>query len=171
MIAEAQKAAKALEVFEMKSPLAQASLVEARKLIAEATQTIEKIENGDIGSLHAAASRYPQNHVEKRGNAALTKYLREEYPNSDINSLTHANRETDFEGAKQEFKDADAVERLDLRALMDKCYHHLEPNGVANLNGSSAANGAKVHIHEAPPAKIVSRRWVRGRLVEVVDGE
>lgn len=238
VIAQAQKAAKVLEVFAIKSPVAQASLIEARKLIAEATQTIEKIENGDIGSLHAAVSRCHQNHVEKRGSGALTKYLREEYPigingiaslqsgqgqnpdfnlysltmldnmdmnfhlptmlglygfgdlenvssataqfgphqtetnrYSDIDSLTHANRQADPGGAKQEFEDAEDMERLDLRALMDKRHHHLEPNGAAKLNGSSAPNGAKVHIHEAPAAKIITKRWVRGRLVEVVDGK
>ncbi|KAL5755442.1 hypothetical protein ACOSQ2_020188 [Xanthoceras sorbifolium] len=44
LIAEAEKAAKALEVAAAKSPIARASLIETRKLIAEATQSIESIE-------------------------------------------------------------------------------------------------------------------------------
>lgn len=48
MIAEAEKAAKALEVAAMKSPIAQASLVETRKLIAEAIQSLEFIDTQGI---------------------------------------------------------------------------------------------------------------------------
>ncbi|XP_052182729.1 uncharacterized protein LOC127795227 [Diospyros lotus] len=50
LIAEAEKAAKALEAAAMRSPLAQASLVEARKLIAEAIQSIQPIEIGQADS-------------------------------------------------------------------------------------------------------------------------
>ncbi|CAL9146648.1 unnamed protein product [Musa hybrid cultivar] len=46
LIAEAEKAAKALEMFALNNPLAQASLLETRKLIAEATRSIENIETG-----------------------------------------------------------------------------------------------------------------------------
>lgn len=48
LIAEAEKAAEALEVAALKSPLAQASLVETRKLIAEAIRSIESIESGQL---------------------------------------------------------------------------------------------------------------------------
>lgn len=44
MIAEAEKAAKALEIAATKSPIAQASLLETRKLIAEAVRSLESIE-------------------------------------------------------------------------------------------------------------------------------
>ncbi|CAL0307913.1 unnamed protein product [Lupinus luteus] len=43
LIAEAEKAAKALEVAATKSPIAQASLIESRQLIAEAIQSLESI--------------------------------------------------------------------------------------------------------------------------------
>lgn len=46
MIAEAEKAAKALEGAAKKSPVAQASLVETRKIIAEAIQSISSIDEG-----------------------------------------------------------------------------------------------------------------------------
>ncbi|KAI3878528.1 hypothetical protein MKX03_023978 [Papaver bracteatum] len=48
LIAEAEKAAKALEVAATKSPLALASLMETRKLIAEATRSIQAAESGQI---------------------------------------------------------------------------------------------------------------------------
>lgn len=48
LIAEAEKAAKALEVAALTSPLALASLKETRKLIAEAVRSIESIESGQV---------------------------------------------------------------------------------------------------------------------------
>lgn len=54
LIAEAEKAAKALEIAALKSPLAQASLLETRKLIAEATKSIQSIENGKMILLEKA---------------------------------------------------------------------------------------------------------------------
>lgn len=50
LIAEAEKAAKALEVAATKSPIARASLMETRKLIAEAIQSIESIEEEQFTS-------------------------------------------------------------------------------------------------------------------------
>lgn len=46
LIAEAEKAAKALEIAAKNSPLAQASIIETRKLIAEAIQSISSIGEG-----------------------------------------------------------------------------------------------------------------------------
>ncbi|XP_027349186.1 uncharacterized protein LOC113860854 isoform X2 [Abrus precatorius] len=48
LIAEAEKAAKALEVAATKSPIAQSSLIETRKLIAEAIQSLESIDTQGI---------------------------------------------------------------------------------------------------------------------------
>jgi len=69
LIAEAKKAAKALEVAALKSPLAQASLVETRKLIAEATRSIESIESGQLSSPESGdeasfTSDAPVNHFQ-----------------------------------------------------------------------------------------------------------
>ncbi|CAB4302667.1 unnamed protein product [Prunus armeniaca] len=50
LIAEAEKAAMALEVAATKSPVARASLIETRQLIAEAIQFIESIETAPISS-------------------------------------------------------------------------------------------------------------------------
>lgn len=48
---EAEKAAKVLEIAAMKSPVAQASLLESKMLIAEATQMIESIQMM-MGAIH-----------------------------------------------------------------------------------------------------------------------
>lgn len=49
MISEAQRAAEALEEAAAKSPMAEASLIETRKLIAEAISYIKSIEMGGSG--------------------------------------------------------------------------------------------------------------------------
>ncbi|KAF8379351.1 hypothetical protein HHK36_028785 [Tetracentron sinense] len=59
LIAEAEKAAKALEVVATKSPLARASLIETKKLIAEATRSIEAIETGQVTALDTKNGTYP----------------------------------------------------------------------------------------------------------------
>ncbi|XP_010680818.2 uncharacterized protein LOC104895876 isoform X2 [Beta vulgaris subsp. vulgaris] len=64
LIAEAEKAAKALEIAATRSPVARASLIEARKLILEATQSIESIENEQITSVDDLTLG-PQNHAQK----------------------------------------------------------------------------------------------------------
>lgn len=46
LIAEAEKAANTLEAAAVRSPIARASLIEARKLIAEAIQSIESVDTG-----------------------------------------------------------------------------------------------------------------------------
>lgn len=52
LIAEAEKAAKALEAAALRSPLAQASLLDSRKLIAEAKWYIEGTDNGNLAQLN-----------------------------------------------------------------------------------------------------------------------
>ena len=69
MIAEAEKAAKALEVAATKSPIAQASLIETRKLIAEATQTLESIET--LAKTESNVSSVAWTEVEEDTGAAL----------------------------------------------------------------------------------------------------
>ncbi|CAK9144693.1 unnamed protein product [Ilex paraguariensis] len=71
LIAEAEKAAKALEVAATRSPLAHASLIETRKLIAEAVESIESIESGGVNSdeenrSSGFTSSGRVNHVEER---------------------------------------------------------------------------------------------------------
>ncbi|XP_042486555.1 uncharacterized protein LOC122066777 isoform X2 [Macadamia integrifolia] len=54
LIVEAEKAAMALEVAAARSPLAQASVIETRKLIAEATKSLKDIEAGHVASRDSA---------------------------------------------------------------------------------------------------------------------
>lgn len=63
LIGEAQRAAEALEAAAAKSPMAQASLIETRKLIAEAMSYIKSVEMGG-GSESAAAGSVKEDIVE-----------------------------------------------------------------------------------------------------------
>ncbi|WOG99080.1 hypothetical protein DCAR_0518428 [Daucus carota subsp. sativus] len=77
LIAEAEKAAKALEIAATKSPLAQASLIETRKLIAEAIQSIESIEGlFDENNLNILSSQTVSNverEVDMKSDGLFTK--------------------------------------------------------------------------------------------------
>nr|GEY47891.1 nuclease associated modular domain 3 [Tanacetum cinerariifolium] len=57
LIGEAQRAAEALEGAAAKSPMAEASLIETRKLIAEAISYIKSIETGNSGSAGAVPDK------------------------------------------------------------------------------------------------------------------
>jgi hypothetical protein len=58
LIAEAEKAARALEIAALKDPLAEPALKEARSMIAQATQMLDSIEQGPVpaGSLNNLSS-------------------------------------------------------------------------------------------------------------------
>ncbi|XP_076888224.1 uncharacterized protein LOC143538589 [Bidens hawaiensis] len=88
LIGEAQRAAEALEAAAAMSPVAEASLIETRKLIAEAMSYIKSIETGNSGALEAGSDEeivegvkeiergervngYPSVEIEKLGETGL----------------------------------------------------------------------------------------------------
>ncbi|KAK1358568.1 IENR2 domain-containing protein [Heracleum sosnowskyi] len=77
LIVEAEKAAKALELAAAKSPLAQASLFETRKLIAEAIQSIESIEGvsdeNDSNILSGQTVSSVEKEIDSRSDGLFTK--------------------------------------------------------------------------------------------------
>lgn len=104
LIAEAEKAAKALELAALKSPAAQALLLETKKLIAEATRSIEKIENGRLTSQDvddtSLSSSGPINHfLINRGTQSNGKFLDKGLVNgTHLLALGDSNhRDLDFE--------------------------------------------------------------------------
>ncbi|XP_058226939.1 uncharacterized protein LOC131335546 isoform X2 [Rhododendron vialii] len=90
LIAEAEMAAKALEAAAMTSPVAQASLIETRKLIAEAIQSLQSIEKGQIHSNEtdvqnpSVASAELVNHMEKESIGKINGTQALESRESDI---------------------------------------------------------------------------------------
>ncbi|XP_074375816.1 uncharacterized protein LOC141717577 isoform X2 [Apium graveolens] len=134
LIAEAEKAAKALELAATKSPLAQASLIETRKLIAEAIQSIESIEgvpdenDSNILSSHTVSSfktktdtrsngLFIKNQMEINGSQALLSYFDDisdsafddfnlqELLSREDELLPNSSYDADFMNGKEYFKE------------------------------------------------------------------
>ncbi|KAI4355349.1 hypothetical protein L6164_004130 [Bauhinia variegata] len=187
LIAEAEKAAKALEVAATKSPSAQASLAETRKLIAEAIQSLESIEKQQITESSVASTE-----DEKEAGTAF------EVPNqSDVSQVNGHNT-----SASSDYKFSDDFRRFSLQKLLngDQELKPTTSNGCASfpfgfgnqvmLAGSTNQSGETERGHsseykpdafptmvgiesikeEKPTRPVtVTRKWIRGRLVEVVE--
>ncbi|XP_072982149.1 uncharacterized protein [Typha latifolia] len=104
LIAEAEKAAKSLEMAALKSPLAQASLVETRKLIAEAMRSIEGIENGqtaqDISDGTSSDAGRRESHTETNARDQRNNNVWDERPINGkhlLSSETTNYKEFDFD--------------------------------------------------------------------------
>ncbi|XP_010501042.1 PREDICTED: uncharacterized protein LOC104778317 isoform X2 [Camelina sativa] len=202
LISEAEKAVKVLEIAALKSPVAQASLLESKKLIAEATQLIESMEMRQIASDEDGTD--PNNSVQEVDSESETKdaHDQEEQP-GEINgthtfpingeSLLHLNmRSSDLptfniEGTTDQFvsekgSNTSQGDREDIK-------HGIvpQPNGTrvhppAESNGAVRRHAADAEDHPLPNGyhgmdeKVasletghVTKKWVRGRLVEVTE--
>jgi len=194
LIEKAEKAAKALEVAAMRSPLAQASLLETRKLIAEAVQSIETIKNRQLKS-QADASPGNQNFVEENAEA-LTDCLNQdqERVNGVASPQSEGGYHQDFNLYKSMMLDDMDMDyqlptnligyelpKLDLKGVTEKAglekvnyHHHPIPNGAVRLNGICSPDRATLQNHQEQmpvTAEAVTKKWVRGRLVEVAEGQ
>ncbi|KAK9290181.1 hypothetical protein L1049_008347 [Liquidambar formosana] len=208
LIAEAEKAAKALEVAATRSPFARASLLETRKLIAEAIQSIESIDIGPItsqenGTYPSFASTGLINRVEKEidadneglngadqsevnGSQALASSSNDDF---DFVKYTLQNLLNDEEELLPTSSDEYGLPPLDLDNLIKQLGQvelngngqvEINGNGQVELNGNTKhdkslpANGAKFQSmrEEAPSnSTTVTKKWVRGRLIEVAEGD
>ncbi|GMQ07927.1 hypothetical protein CsSME_00051907 [Camellia sinensis var. sinensis] len=190
LIAEAEKAAKALEAAATKSPLAQASLIETRNLIAEAIQSIQSIEIGQIdshgnGRHPSIASAELVNQAEKGNNPGVQGLSQRD--NGEINGTQTVESSksdyNDFGFGKFNFHDLlNGKEELYQTSMSDYGLPPSELDGIIKqcsfteqlsqleLNGNGAEYQSRKE--ETPPNSItVAKKWVRGRLVEVVDGD
>ncbi|XP_010542348.1 PREDICTED: uncharacterized protein LOC104815594 [Tarenaya hassleriana] len=206
LIAEAENAAKALELAAMKNPVAQASLLESRKLIAEATQLIESIEDETFSS---ALPNQPTSLVElnmgpqnrdtnkqkpegingahymfqftmSKDNSCITV-------NGNSKNLLLSSRSSDLQPFSSEGMAKQSVHAKQLndvegdRAVKLGTNPHpngtrvlpSEPNRTVGLLENPVPNGTKVQIAEEKVAPLkpgaITRKWVRGRLVEVTE--
>ncbi|KAL9235530.1 hypothetical protein vseg_010281 [Gypsophila vaccaria] len=214
LIAEARKAAKALEVAALRSPVARASLIEAQKLIAEATQSIESIENGELSSQGGVKSGHHDYIGMNSVNEIIAENMDQRYPKivngmgevpsnvvdqrrhkwlngvdslqlgeaqdlgTDIYKLSVVDdddqkhhlptKRGSFKLGSESF-----VENQDIGGCMDKQELN-STNDSIKLSGMSPVNGVKLQSREEdanPAAKRVTKKWVRGRLVEIVENE
>lgn len=195
MIAEAEKAAAALEIAAKNSPLAQASLVETRMLIAEAIRSIESIKQEDLFS-----DRYDSNF---QASSKLVPHFEEDI-SAEIESPSHVDPRkvngdqsswsSDIEAQDVEldvFRDYDesllTIEGKYLKTssdfppiVLNSMMKHSDfikqlavdpkPNGI-NGSAQKLPNGLKFQSENAAPPKqvTVAKKYICGRLVEVAE--
>ncbi|XP_054779662.1 uncharacterized protein LOC129287501 isoform X2 [Prosopis cineraria] len=167
LIAEAEKAAKALEVAATRSSIAQASLIETRKLIAEATQSLESIDTQQITESNGSSMVLSQ--VDEEKGIAF------EVPNrpdmGQINGHKTLLTKDKFEG----------IHRFSLQKLLNGTNGLFSPlrfdSHLAEQGQSIESQSDPLTMGEIQPPKndtpsrlpTVTKKWVRGRLVEVVE--
>ncbi|XP_028796269.1 uncharacterized protein LOC114751766 isoform X2 [Neltuma alba] len=186
LIAEAEKAANALEVAATKSPIAQASLIETRKLINEAIQSLESIETqlatestvSSSGSLSEidrgeGATLETSNQSDTgpvNGHKALPssdyklpdgKFPLHELINGDLK--LHLSTTNDIASSALSFESESDSTNQPKETLQDPGMEHKADPSPPGMEIQS--------VKDETPSKslTVTKKWVRGRLVEVVE--
>ncbi|CAE5960154.1 unnamed protein product [Arabidopsis arenosa] len=203
LISEAEKAAKVLEIAALKSPVAQASLLESKKLIAEATQLIESLEMRQIasdedGTYPSLLSPQHNNTLLEVDSESETKDTNDREQQGEINGThtfpingesLHLNmRSSDLptfniEGTtNQSISDKESNtsqgDREDIKLGIvsqpngTRVHPPAESNGAISLaenhplpNGYHGMDDKAVSLESGN----VTKKWVRGRLVEVTE--
>ncbi|VVB00299.1 unnamed protein product [Arabis nemorensis] len=186
LISEAEKAAKVLEVAALKSPVAQASLLESKKLIAEATQLIESIEMRQVTSDEDGTYPYLLSHAEVDDSESETEDTNDQEQAGEING-THTfrlNQESLLLNLRpsdlptfniEEGTTNQSVSVKQAQPNGTKVHLPPESNGAIKLTEKHPLpNGSEVHhgIEEKASSLEsgnVTKKWVRGRLVEVTE--
>ncbi|KAL8138573.1 hypothetical protein V2J09_004574 [Rumex salicifolius] len=214
LITEAEKAAKALEVAATTSPIAQASLIETRKLIAEAVQLIQSIETeqstpfennnilvpfdyGDdtmkedqINQSHPIALN-GIHHVEtSKGDVEDFDFVRLSFTDSSNGREQNGKDRSNFfdtskmpeigiyndVGKPSPTEENDPPEKNGLVIKINgtpELAGHIN-GGSIKINGAAKLNGVLLqdtNLKKETTSTAVKKRWVRGRLVEAVEGE
>lgn len=153
LIGEAQRAAEALEAAAATSPMAEASLIETRKLIAEAMSYIKSIETGNMGYSVAGSDKEEEivegakeiTRVNGTRSAEIEK-LGEMGLQANVNGTAHADPSSSSTSSS-------SLTSSSLSSWSDLSLKRKE----VEENGEKQEKGSK------------GRRWVCGRLVEVED--
>lgn len=173
MIAEAKKAAKILEVAASKSSTAQASLIETRKLIAEAIQSLESIDRQHIAESNDNDSSMALEEVDEDKGTTF------EVCNwSDMRPINgHNARLPSFE-----YED---IHRFPLQKLpngANGCFstplcfdNYISKKGlVINSQADTSPSMEEIQpLRDDTPSRspTMTKKWVRGRLVDVQESE
>ncbi|GLU22541.1 hypothetical protein SLE2022_386090 [Rubroshorea leprosula] len=193
LIAEAEKAAKALEIAAVKSPVARASLMESRKLIAEAIQSIESIEgtevtsnetdrhlsvhsteltieiNKEMGSESDGSIQADQKEVNGRQTVSVSESKDFSFTNFTLPRIVNGEEKFLLPSLSNHVSSSLNLEDLIKLADSSKQLDQLKPNGI---DANKKINGAHFQVKEDEiPSKpvTVTKKWVRGRLVEVTE--
>lgn len=188
LIAEAEKAAKALEVAAAKSPIAQSSLIETRKLIAEAIQSLESIDTQKIDDCSVPSVSLTEvnqenesefevrNHSEMaqvNGHTTLSpsfykssedfRELSLERPVTGVPELhlTNGYASLPFSLNSQIDQDSPSNQQRETEqdeSSKDETDHSPTVMGIQSLEDETLSS-----------SPIATKKWVRGRLVEVYE--
>ncbi|TYH16896.1 hypothetical protein ES288_A05G151200v1 [Gossypium darwinii] len=191
LIAEAEKAAKALEIAAMKSLVAQASLIETRKLIAEAIQSIESIEGGFVtsnenGGYISVDSAEPVGQVDKKMQSEKSTLSQSDQKEVNGNQFLSLSKNEDFNFHNFMFPrivNGDSDEQLTSPSLNNYSLSTLDfqslikesdsPKQFNQLETNRIINGTKVELKDSNVASkavaAVTKKWVHGRFVEVTE--
>lgn len=187
LIAEAAKAANALEVAAKKSPIAHASLIESRKLIAEAVQSIMSIEKGEEGSQNDGSNSLDMEDKTMTGTEIMEKDVNgaQSLESSDTNIRGFdfdtsewqdllADRENVPASTFNSYNLVNGRENGGTLVLDDtiKLSSFKEPDGVLDDENHSLINGSKSEtmVEESElKSPTMTKKWVRGRLVDVTE--
>ncbi|XP_047315299.1 uncharacterized protein LOC124919174 [Impatiens glandulifera] len=182
MIVEAEKAVKALEVAAKRSPIAQASLIEARELIAEAIQSIRSLENGTTDSFGLENGTTDSlgliNDLETENNPREVNGIGKVNGNGfkddlDID-LTNFSFHEFLNGKEKSLEELYQVE-IDKNSILNgssigknKSVSTQESNMMEIREKGIDLEECKTEKHELPSIeRVVTKKWVCGRLVEV----
>ncbi|WZZ65418.1 uncharacterized protein LOC106418665 isoform X1 [Brassica napus] len=171
LIREAEKAAKVLEIAAMTSPVAQTSLLESKMLITKATQLIESIEMRQIASDEDATSPQPSNSLPD-----VDTESDQEQPGDVNGTYTFTiNGESLHLNMKPSDLPTFNIEGTTKQPNGTRVYPPPESNGAIKLtespylpNGSNVYQGTEEKA-ESLESGNVTKKWVRGRLVEVAE--
>lgn len=182
LIAEAEKAANELEVAATKSHIAQASLIETRKLINEAIQSLESIE-----TQHTTGSAVSLSEIDQGKDATLEDLNQSDMglvnghkalPSSDYklpdgqfslhelingNLKLHLSTTNDIASSALGFEsESDSTNQPE---------ETLQNQGLEQKADPSPTETGIQSVEDERPSKslTVTKKWVRGRLTEVVE--
>ncbi|KAG0448310.1 hypothetical protein HPP92_027909 [Vanilla planifolia] len=175
LIAEAEKAAKALELAASKSPLAKASLLETRKLIAEATLTIESIEGGEVMSSQVGVtSDEPTEHLQNKSIPASETVLNELLVNG-CQALSYGENGHKFYDINQHIigngiHGDDLWPVLEVEEDFESAFGHLpslqQKTDIVELDRAETMAQDRTDLTAGAKR---TKKWVCGRLVEAVE--
>ncbi|CAH8344071.1 unnamed protein product [Eruca vesicaria subsp. sativa] len=177
LIKEAEKAAKVLEIAARTSSVAQASLLESKKLIAEATQLIESIEMRQVASGEDETSPQPSNSLLDLDTESETEDTTDQEQPGDVNGTYTftINGESLHLNMKPSELLTFNIEGTTKQPNGNRVHPPPESNGAIKLtesphlpNGMSEYHGMEEKA-ESSEAGNVTKKWVRGRLVEVTE--
>lgn len=189
LISEAEKAAKALEVVAIKSPFAQSSLIETRKLIAEAIQSLESIDAQAITDSNVSLVGLSEVNEEKQSEVEVINQSKMAQVNGHT---TLSSMDYKFSGDFSKFSLEKPVNGEPELHLTNGCASlPFSLNGqIRESSPSNQQREAEQHLrseYATEPSPIVmgiqslenetvsrssivvTKRWVRGRLVEVAE--